>query len=113
MAFNDGNGRPDGMQPEYRDAEAMQQAEREEDEADEEEQAPHERSRYVLDEADEDEDDGDDDDDDDNDDEAGFYEALKKVFCQSFFLKCAMKINKPTTSMIKKRAKIGRVWLPT
>ena len=34
-ASDDGNGRPPGMQPEYRDAEAMQQAEREEDEADE------------------------------------------------------------------------------
>ena len=40
---------------------------------DEEEQAPHQRSRDVLDEAEEDEDDGDDDDDDDDDDEAGFY----------------------------------------
>ena len=67
-ASDDGNGRPPGMQPEYRDAEAMQQAEREEDEADQRIQAPHERSRYVLDEAEESDDDGDGDDDD----EGGF-----------------------------------------
>ena len=68
-ACDDGNGRPPGMQPEYRDAEAMQQAEREEDEGDVREQAPHQRSRYVIDEAEEsDDDDGDDDDDDDDDD---------------------------------------------
>ena len=37
----------------------MKQAEREEDEADQREQAPHERSRYVLDEAEESGGDGD------------------------------------------------------
>ena len=46
----------------------MPQAEREEDEADQRKQAPHERSRYVLDEAEESGDDGDDGDDD----EGGF-----------------------------------------
>ena len=47
----------------------MPQAEREEDEADQRKQAPHERSRYVLDEAEESGGDDDDDDDGDDDDE--------------------------------------------
>ena len=66
-APNDGNGRPPGMQPEYRDAEAMQQGEREEDEEYFRNQAPHQRNRCVDDEAvcsgDDDDDDGDDGDD--------------------------------------------------
>ena len=68
-ACDDGNGRPPGMQPEYRDAEAIQQAEREEDEDDVRDEAPHQRSRCVLDEAEES---GDDDGDDDDDDDGGF-----------------------------------------
>ena len=50
-ASDDGNGRPPGMQPEYRDAEAMQQAEREEDEQYFRNQAPHQRNHDVDDEA--------------------------------------------------------------
>ena len=46
-APDDGNGRPPGMQLEYRDAEAMQQAEHEEDEEYFRNQAPHQRNRHV------------------------------------------------------------------
>ena len=45
------NGRPPGMQPEYRDAEAMQLAEREEDEEYFRNQAAHQRNHYADDEA--------------------------------------------------------------
>ena len=56
------------MQPEYRDAEAIQQAEREEDGDYFRNQAPHQRNRYVDDEeVCTDDDDGDDDDGDDDD----------------------------------------------
>ena len=60
-----GNCRPPGMQPEYQDAEAMQQEEQEEDEEYFRDQAPHQRNRYVDDEAVCTDDGGDDDDDDD------------------------------------------------
>ena len=45
------------MQPEYRHAEATRQAEQEEDEGFFRDQAPHERTRYVHDEAEFDDDD--------------------------------------------------------
>ena len=65
-ATDDADGRPPGMQPAYRDDEAMQQAEREEDEEFDNADVERERSRYVDDEAEcEDNDDDDDDDDDD------------------------------------------------
>ena len=60
--FDADNGRPPGMQPEYRDAEAMRQAEEQEDEDFFRDQAPHERNRYVHGEAECDDDDDDDDD---------------------------------------------------
>ena len=65
-ASDDGNVRPPGMQPEYRDAEAMQQAEREENEEYFSNQAPQQRNRYVDNEA------VCSDNDDDDDDDAGF-----------------------------------------
>ena len=52
------------MQPAYRDAEAMQQAEREEGDDYDRDEAPHERNRYVDDEAVCSDDDGGDDGDD-------------------------------------------------
>ena len=52
------------MQPAYRDAEAMQQAEREEGDDYDRDEAPHERNRHVDDEAVCRGDDGGDDDDD-------------------------------------------------
>ena len=71
------------MQPEYRDVEAMQQAEREEDEDYVRDEAPHQRSRYVLDEAECSDDDGGDDDDDGD---GGFGELKKSYFASLFFL---------------------------
>ena len=64
-ASDDANGRPPGMQPAYRDEEAMHQAEREEDDEFDSADAPRERNRYVDDEAVCDDDDDDHDDDDD------------------------------------------------
>ena len=70
------------MQPEYRDAEAMQQAEREEDEAYDRDELPHQRNRYVDDEAVcSNDDDGDDDDDDDD----GGFRSFKTILLPGSF----------------------------